>query len=219
MSFLDILAELSRGAGYTVLVTLACAATGMAVGLAVAGLHRLALPGVGPLLTAFTFVFRGVPVLVLLFLVYFGLPGIGLKVPPLGAMVLSLGLVAGAYLSEVFRGALASVDPAETMAAEAMGLSRIQTLVHVEMPQMLRFSVPGMVNEFTTILKYSPFAYTVGIPEITKQAMTMTATSLQGTEVYVAVGLAYFAIYRLMLAGVQLLEHRFRVPGLATGQA
>jgi polar amino acid transport system permease protein len=219
VSFLDILAELARGAGYTVLVTLACAATGMAVGLVVAGLRRLALPGVGPLLTAFAFVFRGVPVLVLLFLVYFGLPGIGLKVSPLGAMVLSLGLVAGAYLSEVFRGALDSVDPAEITAAEAMGFSRLQTLVHVEIPQMLRFSVPGMVNELTTILKYSPFAYTVGIPEITKQAMTMTATSLQGTEVYVAVGLAYFAIYRLLLACVQLLERRFRVPGFAAGQA
>jgi polar amino acid transport system permease protein len=219
VSFLEIFGELSRGVGYTVLVTLACAATGMAVGLAVAGLRRLALPGLGPLLTAFTYVFRGVPVLVLLFLVYFGLPGIGLKVQPLAALVLSLGLVAGAYLSEVFRGALDAVDPAEVMAAEATGLSRLQTLVHIEMPQMLRFSVPGMVNEFTSILKYSPFAYTVGIPEITKQAMTMTATSLQGIEVYLAVGLTYFAIYRLLLAGVHLLERWFRVPGLAAGQA
>lgn len=219
MSFLDILAELSRGIGYTLVVTLACAATGMAVGLAVAGLRRLAVPGVGPLLIAFTYVFRGVPVLVLLFLVYFGLPGIGLKVSPLGAMVLSLGLVAGAYLSEVFRGALDSIDPAEVMAADAMGLSRLQTLAHIEVPQMLRFAVPGMVNELTTILKYSPFAYTVGIPEITKQAMTMTATSLQGIEVYLAVGLTYFAIYRLLLAGVHLVERRFRVPGLVAGRA
>jgi polar amino acid transport system permease protein len=219
VSFLDILAELSRGVGYTLLVTVSCAVAGMAVGLLVAGLRQLALPGLGPLLTAFTYVFRGVPVLVLLFIVYFGLPGLGLKVPPLAAMVLSLGLVAGAYLSEVFRGALAAVDPAEVMAADAMGLSRLQTLLYVELPQMLRFSVPGMVNEFTTILKYSPFAYTVGIPEVTKQAMTMTATSMQGIEVYLAVGLVYFAIYRLLLVGVHLVERRFRVPGLAAGQA
>jgi polar amino acid transport system permease protein len=99
-----------------------------------------------------------------------------------------------------------------------MGLNRLQTLMHIEIPQMLRFAVPGMVNEFTTILKYSPFAYTVGIPEITKQAMTMTATSLQGTEVYLAVGLTYFAIYRLLLAGVHLVERWYRVPGLASGR-
>jgi polar amino acid transport system permease protein len=218
VSFLGILAELWRGVGYTLLVTLACAATGMALALAVTALRRLAPPPVGAILTAFTYVFRGVPVLVLLFLAYFGLPGIGLKVSPLAAMVLSLGLVAGAYLSEVFRGALASIDPTEVMAAEASGLSRLQTLVHVEVPQMLRFSVPGMVNELTTILKYSPFAYTVGIPEITKQAMTLTATSLRGLEIYLALGLVYFAIYRLLLAGVQLLERSFRVPGLSAGQ-
>ena len=213
MNFLEILALLARGAGYTVLVTLACSATGLAVGLAVAMLRRLRLPGVLPLLDVFTYVFRGIPVLVLLFIVYFGLPGIGLKLPPLMAMVLSLGLIAGAYLAEVFRGALDSVDATEILAAEAMGLSRLQVLRLIELPQMLRFAVPGMVNEFTTVLKYSPFAYTVGLPEITKQAMTLTATTQRGIEIYLAVGVMYFAIFRILLVGVRWLERHYRVPG------
>ncbi|MEZ0246783.1 MAG: amino acid ABC transporter permease, partial [Methylophilaceae bacterium] len=170
MTFIDIFTELGRGVGYTALVTLACAATGFTVGLTIAGLRRMAIPGLTPLLDIYTYVFRGIPLLVLLFMVYFGLPGIGFKVPPLLAMVLSLGLISGAYLAEVFRGALDLIDPTEILAAKAMGMSPFQILTLIEFPQMLRFALPGMVNEFTTVLKYSPFAYTVGIPEITKQA-------------------------------------------------
>lgn len=219
MTYLDILAQLSRGAFETVVVTLACSATGFVVGLLVVTLRRLGATALKPLLDVYTYVFRGVPVLVMLFLVYFGLPGVGIKVSPLLAMVLSLGLIAGAYLGEVFRGALASVDANEVLAAEAMGMSRIQVLFSIELPQMLRFAVPGMINEFTTVLKYSPFAYTVGIPEITKEAMTLTSTTLRGVEIYVAVGFLYFGIYRLLLVGVRVLQKRFAVPGLTPGEA
>jgi len=215
LDFIAVLAQLSRGVGYTVLVTLVCSATGLAVGLLVVGLRRLDLRPVTALLNGFTYVFRGVPVIVMLFLVYFGGGGSGLPVPPLLAMVLSLGLIAGAYLAEVFRGALDAVSADEILAAEAMGMTRLQIFVLIELPQMLRFAVPGMVNEFTSVLKYSPFAYTVGIPEVTKEAMTLAATTMRGIEIYLAVGVLYFAIYRILLIGVHLLERRFRVPGMA----
>ena len=213
MNFWQILGQLASGAGYTILVTVACIATGLVTGLGVALLSRLRRRALDRLLATYTYVFRGVPVLVLLFLVYFGLPGLGLSVPPLVAMMLSLGLIAGAYLAEVFRGAFASVDPDEIMAAEAMGMSRRQILLAIELPQMLRFAVPGMLNEFTTVLKYSPFAYTVGLPEIMKQAMALAATTLRGLEIYLAIGLLYFGIYKLMLFLVRRIERRFSVPG------
>ena len=213
MNFWQILAQLAAGAGYTILVTVACIATGLVTGLGIALLARLRLRALDRLLATYTYVFRGVPVLVLLFLVYFGLPGLGLNVPPLVAMMLSLGLIAGAYLAEVFRGAFASVDPDEIMAAEAMGMSRRQILLAIELPQMLRFAVPGMLNEFTTVLKYSPFAYTVGLPEIMKQAMALAATTLRGLEIYLAIGVLYFGIYKLMLFLVRAIERRYAVPG------
>ena len=215
MTFLDILSQLAQGIFYTVLVTLVCSLTGLLVGLTLSCLRRLNTAWLTYVIDAYTYVFRGVPVLVLLFIVYFGLPGVGFKVPPLMAMALSLGLVASAYLAEVFRGAFNSVDPAEVIAAQAMGMTRIQVLRFIEIPQMLRFSVPGMVNEFTSVLKYSPFAYTVGIPEITKQAMALTATTLRGIEVYLAVGILYFVIYRICLVGVQLLSKRYQIPGMS----
>lgn len=216
MNFWEILAQLAQGLVYTVCITLVCSATGMAVGLTVAGLRRMASPVLISILDAYTYVFRGIPVLVLLFIVYFGLPSLGLKVSPLLAMALSLGLIASAYLAEVFRGALESVEVSEILAAEAMGMSRLQVFTYIELPQMFRFAVPGMVNEFTSILKYSPFAYTVGIPEITKQAMTLTATTLRGIEIYLAVGILYFVIYRVLLTGVQWFERRHQIPGMET---
>ena len=214
MGLLDILLELGKGAVYTVVVTLVCSMTGLVVGLLLSSLHRLSIRSISFLIDIYTYIFRGVPVLVLLFMVYFGLPSIGIKPPPLLAMALSLGLVAGAYLTEVFRGAFNSVDPTEIIAAQAIGMSRIQVLRYIEIPQMLRFAVPGMVNEFTSVLKYSPFAYTVGIPEITKEAMTLTATTLKGVEIYLAVGILYFAIYRILLLGVQFIQRHYEIPGM-----
>jgi len=212
MSLIDILLELGRGVIYTIVVTLVCSSTGLVVGLIASSLYRLEVRGLSLLIDTYTYIFRAVPVLVLLFLAYFGLPGLGIKPPPLVAMALSLGLVAGAYLTEVFRGAFNSVDPVEITAAQAMGMSRIQILRYIEIPQMLRFAIPGMVNEFTSVLKYSPFAYTVGIPEITKRAMSLTATTLDGIEIYFSVGVLYFSIYRILLVGVQFIERRYAIP-------
>lgn len=215
MNFYDILAQLAQGISYTVIVTLVCSATGLVIGLTLASLRRLEIPGLTPIIDAYTYIFRGVPVLVLLFMVYFGLPSIGIKVPPLMAMAMSLGLVTSAYLAEVFRGAFNSVNSTEILAGQAMGMSKLQVLWYIDLPQMLRFSVPGMINEFTSVLKYSPFAYTVGIPEITKQAIALTSTTLRGVEVYFAVGLLYFAIYRILLIGIQLVNRHYQIPGLS----
>jgi polar amino acid transport system permease protein len=213
VSFLQILGLLATGAGYTLLVAAACMLTGLLSGLLLALLTRLRLPLLTGLLALYSFVFRGVPVLVLLFLVYFGLPSVGLKVPPLVAMMLSLGLIAGAYLAEVFRAAFAAVDPNEVTAGLAQGLSRWQVLVSVELPQMLRFALPGTLNELTTVLKYAPFAYTVGIPNIMKQAMALTSTTLRGVEIYLAVGVLYFLLFQLLVWLVRRIDRHYAVPG------
>jgi len=215
VSFVDILLTLLQGAGYTLLITFSCALTALVVGLAIAMARELGGATIALVLSLVVYVFRGVPMLVLLFIIFFGLPGIGLDVPPLVAMMLSLGLISGAYISEVFRGALAEVSPNEVLAAQSMGFTRFETLRLIKIPQMLRFAVPGMVNELTTVLKFSPFAYTVGIPEITKQAMALVATSMRGIEIYAAIGLIYFGIYRLLLSAVRFVEKRYSVAGFA----
>jgi polar amino acid transport system permease protein len=215
MTFWQILQVLATGAVFTILVTAASMGTGLLIGLAAAMLSRIRWKPVQRLLVAFTFIFRGVPVLVLLFIVFFGLPGIGIRVPPFLSMVLTLGLISGAYLAEIFRGAMNSVNRDEILAAEAMGMTRTQGFMYIMLPQMFRFSIPGMINEFTSILKYTPFAYTVGIPEIMKQAMSLTPMIMRGLEVYLAVGIIYFVIYKLCLMCFTVLEKRYRIPGLS----
>ena len=215
MIFWDILRELISGAGYTIMVTLACVGVGLMVGLTAALCSRLPWRAVQYTLLAYAYVFRGIPVLVLLFIIFFGLPGLGIRVSPFLSMVLSLGLICGAYLSEIFRGAMNSVDPDEIVAAEAMGMTRLQCFRYIVLPQMLRFSIPGMINEFTSVLKYSPFAYTVGIPEIMKEAMELTATTLRGIEIYLAIGIVYFVIYKVFLIFFMTLRRRYEIPGFA----
>jgi len=215
MNFWEILRLLSQGIGHTLLVTLVCSATAIVFGLVMISARTVGGTTARWLVDVVVYCLRGIPVLVLLFLVYFGLPLVGLKVVPIAAMALSLGLIGGAYVTEVFRGALDSVDAVELMAAESMGMSRLQIFSYVQVPQMLRFSAPGVLNEFTSILKYSPFAYTVGIPEITKQATVLASQTLQGAEIYLAVGILYFLIYRLLLALARLVERRFQIPGVS----
>lgn len=206
---------LAKGAGYTVLVTIASVCAGLAIGLLMAVLSRLQWKPLSLFLAAYLYVFRSIPVLVLLFIVFFGLPSMGIRIPPFTAMVLTLGLISGAYLAEIFRGAMSAVDRDEILAAEAMGMSRMQSFLYIVLPQMFRMSIPGMINEFTSILKYTPFAYTVGIPEIMKEAMSLAALTLRGVEIYLAVGIIYFAIYKLFVMLFMVLEKKFRVPGLA----
>jgi polar amino acid transport system permease protein len=215
MTFWHIIQLLAAGAGFTILVAVASMAAGMLVGLTAALLSRIRWKPVQQLLLAFTFVFRGIPVLVLLFIVFFGLPGIGIRVPPFLSMVVTLGLISGAYLAEIFRGAMNAVNRDEVLAAEAMGMTRAQGFLYIMLPQMFRFSIPGMINEFTSVLKYTPFAYTVGIPEIMKQAMGLTSVTLRGLEVYLAVGIIYFVIYKVCLIFFMALEKRYRIPGLS----
>jgi polar amino acid transport system permease protein len=108
-----------------------------------------------------------------------------------------------------------AVHQEEIIAAEAMGMTRFQCQLYIVLPQAFRMSVPGMINEFTSILKYSPFAYTVGIPEIMKEAMSLTAVTLRGVEIYLSVGLIiYFLIYKMFLAAFLAAERRYRIPGL-----
>lgn len=197
---------LLEGIGNTLLVTFTCFLSAFFTGLTVAVLRRLSPLPLQKILDAMVFILRGIPILIAVFLVYFGLPSIGIYVSPLVTMNLS-----GSYLAEVFRGALKLVEPFEITVAKVAGMRQLQIILNIELPQMLRFSVPGIINEFSSVLKATPFAYTVGIAEITKQAMSLTAITLNGLQIYTLAGVLYFIIYKIftLLAGV--FEKKYRI--------
>lgn len=209
-NMLAIFYFLLEGIGNTLLVTFTCFLSVFYRAYSRRITATIPLP-LQKILDVLVFILRGIPILIAVFLVYFGLPSIGIYVSPLVAMNLSVGLISGSYLAEVFRGALKLVEPFEITVAKVAGMRQLQVIVNIELPQMLRFSVPGIINEFSSVLKATPFAYTVGIAEITKQAMSLTAITLNGLQIYTLAGLLYFIIYKIftLLAGV--FEKKYRI--------
>jgi len=120
-------------------------------------------------------------------------------------------VIGGAYISEVFRGALESVEESEITAARAAGFSHFQIIRYIEFPQMLRFSIPGVMNELTAILKNTPFAYTVGITEILGQAKALTASTMLGMNIYLIAGILYFCIYLFFLSIMKITKNKYAV--------
>jgi polar amino acid transport system permease protein len=124
--------------------------------------------------SAYEKVFRGIPLLVLIYIFGYGLSGLFWYLNPLSrlfaGMVLSLALRSGAYQSQIFRGAILSVQSGQEDAALAIGMSRFQCFQHIILPQALRLAVPSWSNEYAVIIKDSSFAYAVGIVELTKAA-------------------------------------------------
>ena len=124
-------------------------------------------------------ILRGIPILVLIFIFTFGMPGLfWFLEDPLdrvfASVVLSLGLRSGAYQSQIFRGAILSVNPGQMEASRAIGMSRLQSLRHIVLPQALRLSVPSWSNEYAVVIKDSSFAFEVGIIEMTKWAYRLS---------------------------------------------
>ena len=129
-------------------------------------------------------IFRGIPVVVLIYIFAYGLTGLFWFIDPLqrplASIVLALGLRSGAYQSQIFRGAILSVDPGQTDAARAIGMSGNQAFRHIIFPQAIRLAVPSWSNEYAVVIKDSSFAYAVGIVEMTRVAYDYSR-AFQGT--------------------------------------
>jgi len=124
--------------------------------------------------------FRGIPILVLILIIAFGMPGIFWYIPLserlLASVVLALALRSGAYQSQIFRGAILSVNPGQMEAAYALGMNRLQTFRHIIMPQALRLALPSWSNEYAIVIKDSSFAYSVGVIEMTRASYIVSVS-------------------------------------------
>ena len=157
-------------------------------------------------------VFRGVPLLVQLLFIYVVLPRVGLNVPPLVAAVAGLGLASAAYVSEIFRGALAGIPPGQAEAARAMGFSPASLWRRVMLPQALRLAVPALVNELILLLKASSLVTQVGVTELTRASHSWAASTYRPLEMYLAAAAIYLCM-TLSLAGLgRWAERRLAIP-------
>jgi polar amino acid transport system substrate-binding protein len=166
-----------EGAVATLLISLLAFALASPLGIALAGL-RLYTGRVGRgVAAAYVEVFRGTPLLLQLYVLYFGLADV-IRLSPITAAVVGLALNYGAYEAEVYRGALSSVPPGQTEAARALGMSRWQALRHVVFPQAFRTALPAVTNDFVALLKDSSLISVITVVELTKR-MTILAVELR----------------------------------------
>lgn len=174
---------IGRGLYNTLLLTALGLLSGFLLGIVLAlmriyGAKELAWFSIG-----YEKLFRGIPLIVLIYVFAFGLPDILWYIDPLelrlGSVVLALSLRSAAYQSQIFRGAILSVNPGQTEAARALGMKGSQAFRHVVMPQALRLAVPSWSNEYSVVIKDSSFASAIGIIEMTQAAYFVSVNYIE----------------------------------------
>ncbi len=165
---------LRRGLYHTLLLTVLGLLIGFILGISLALMRVYGAKELAWFSSGYEKLFRGIPLIVLIYVFAFGLPDIFWYIDPLelrlGSVVLALSLRSAAYQSQIFRGAILSVTPGQTEAARALGMGGSQAFRHIVMPQALRLAVPSWSNEYAVVIKDSSFASAIGIIEMTQSA-------------------------------------------------
>lgn len=168
----------------------------------------------------YIWIFRGLPILVLLFLFYFGIiPILGFDIGPFWIAAVVLGFRTAAYQSEIFRGAILSISEGQMLAARSLGMSRFCAIRTVVLPQALRRALPGWTNEYPILLTDSSVCYAIGVAELLTRGNQIVARIGDPMTVYVIVAILFI----LLNYGGQWIfgriENRYKIPGYGHGDA
>ena len=155
--------------------------------------------------------FRGTPLLIQLFVVYYGLPSFGIRIEPITASIVTMGLNSGAYLSEVVRASILSIDKGQYEAAAMLGYKPLQTTVHIILPQALRIAVPSFMNGFSSIIKETSLTSVLPIIELTKLGNQIYAKTYHPFEIYITMAGIYFVMTYSVTFFAKWLERRLSV--------
>ncbi|HEX3012441.1 MAG TPA: amino acid ABC transporter permease [Syntrophomonadaceae bacterium] len=162
-------------------------------------------------------IIRGTPLLVQVFYIYFAIPqlfqylGLDLRFTPFTAGLITLTLNAGAYMSEIFRGAVNAVNPGQMEAARSLGLSHGQAMKKVVLPQALRICLPSLVNQFIITLKDSSLISVIGLADIMYQAKIYVGRSMESFATYTWVALFYFIVIAILTQVAKTVERRVSI--------
>ncbi|MDR3437425.1 cystine ABC transporter permease [Telmatospirillum sp.] len=185
---------LLKGAGYTVELAIGGMIFGLALGFILALMRRST---VSPLrLTSRFYVsfIRGTPLLVQLFVIYYGFPQFGLRLDPIPSALIGLSLNVGGYTAEIWRAAIASVDRGQIEAADSLGMTPFQTMVRTILPQAARLAIPPLGNTFISLVKDTALEATIQVPELFRQAQLITERTYQVFTLYLASAAIYWML-------------------------
>src|SRR5574337_1388137 len=201
--------QLLQGAVVTVQVTAASLLLGCVMGLLV-GIGRLNPRNrvVYGLCTAYVAAIRGTPLLVQLFLLFFGLPQLGVLLPAFVCGVIGLGIYSGAYVSEIVRGAIQSIDKGQMEAARSIGLSSGQAMRSVVLPQAVVRMIPPLGNEFIALIKNSALVSLLTINDLMHEGQKIISVSYRSLEVYLVIALVYLVLTQATNYALHRAEQR-----------
>ena len=199
------------GAGVTIKITALSVALGVVIGLFV-GIARISRITILRVLAAiYVDFFRGTPLLVQIFLVYFALPVItGQRVDPFVAAIGSCGINSGAYVAEIFRAGIQSIDKGQMEAGRSLGMTWVQTMRYIIVPQAFKRVIPPLGNEFIALLKDSSLVSVIGFEELTRRGQLIIAKTYGSLEIWISVAVIYLAMTLTISRFVAYLERRYK---------
>jgi len=202
--------SLLKGAGITIIISAVSMALAVSLGLV---LVVMRLYGSGPfsaMATAYIEFYRGTPLLIQLFILYYGLPNIGIALSPLVAAFIGLGMNYAAYEAELYRAGINAVPKGQMEAALSLGMTRPLALRRIILPQALRIAIPGVTNDFIALFKDSSLVSIIAMVELTKTYSILAATTLRFFELGLITALLYFAMSYPLSLLARRLEDRLK---------
>ncbi len=210
----DAFPYILQGAGVTLIVVMGAMFLGLIMGVPFALIQVYGHPLLKVIVGFYVWFFRGVPILILMFLFYFGVfELLKLNLNALTTTALVLGLTSTAYQSQIFRGAIQSLPQGQMKAAIALGMSRRQAVFSIILPQAMRISIPAWSNEYSIILKDSALAYVVGAMDMFTRTHFVASRTYEHLSLFIFVGLLYLVITVFGVKLLALLEKKLRIPG------
>jgi len=209
---LTSLPVLVQGVLITIEFAISSMILGLIVGIAVAIMNiggNVLLRAVG---RAYVSLMRGTPLLVQIFVVYYGLPSIGISLDPTTAGIMTLTLNTGAYLSESMRGAILGIGRGQWAAAHSLGLNYLQTLRYIVCPQALRLAVPSLSNTLISLIKDTSLVSVITVTELLRSTQEVIAATFQPLPLYLAAAAFYWVLSTLMAWVQRRVETRLALP-------
>jgi polar amino acid transport system permease protein len=187
----NMLPILLKGSIITIQLTVISVVLGSVIGIIVATLKLSKNKALVSALSFYTWLFRGTPMLLQLFFFYYALPFMGLELTSMSAAIIGLSLNSGAYMAEIIRGGILSIDKGQFEACKALGFTHFQTMKRVVLPQTFRVIVPSVGNEFITMLKDTSLVSAIAMEELMRNAQLQISSTARPVEAFVIAGCLY----------------------------
>lgn len=213
--FRRFLPDLLSGMGMTLLLTAEGVLAGFFLGLGATLARTYGGKFWRNLAIGYIELFRGTPLLVQVFLLYYGLPGLGITLSREWSAFLALGLNSGAYQAEYLRGSILAIGEGQMLAARAIGMSKWKAVFYIILPQALRLAIPAWANEPVSLLKATSVVFLIAVPELMTRAKLIASRTYDPISSYLAVAVLYLVLVYLVDAAMKWLERRTRLPGLS----